>query len=1068
MVTITIDYSTFAVNVPQFAEITFESVDKVIGSPNGTTTCLAPQGEGVVIFRETLALTAKLRPGGPTPSPLPQPLILDFQDNTGSQQPLSKFLDITNVGDGSFNYILDATYSGTESGWLSFNPTGGTVSTTPQRHQVFADPSGLPAGTHRALIRVLHDAPEAPQITVPVTLTLSGAPRISATPLEIAGVAKRGKQNPAPATLTVSNTGGGTLSYQIQSNVPWMTVSPTQGQSASSTPVSHSLTFNALDLPVGVQDATLTISSNTPGVANSPVVIPVRIAVEPGGTISATPADVNVVAAAGSTEPRQVRIRLESPELDRLDWRARVDPPNVQWLRLLESGGSLPAVVVAEVDPSVVPRPVAVSAGIAIEAFDPADAQQALSEEGGGPEQPSDTIVRAGVTIRLQTIAQEAELAIAPSRVELIARPGDSVKVQPISISMGGGAPGLAWQASLEARRGAAADVFRVAPASGTGPGAVTVSADPAGLLAGVYDADVVIRAGGAERRVPVALLVAAPGQSIVTTGQTALTLTGSGSALTSRVPVANLGAGAMPSIQARPSTQVGGSWLSALSTSSDGFQARALGVGLNSGVRHGLMEVVAPGASNSPQYLPVVYERQAPGALVGLDLDRGGVVMTSAGGAAVSPAAFEISTTSDNGLRALVGVATDTGLGWLSASPDDTQVSARAPVTVNVSADPTGLAPGLHRGRVTVGIPGGPIQSVAVALVVAPAGSCTPRTVHVAPLAPPEGFEATAGRPVTVEAGLIDDCGFPVRGGVTVQGASANVVMRDMGQGGRDPRGAEVFRGTLIAPAPGPVQLLFRGAGNGLTGGEWRVSGAAVDGAGDAMSPTATPLVHAATFGAGRPLALGSIATLFGTGFPNPSQQPMSLPLPESVEGFSVQVAGRPAPLFFLNATQANLQVPADTPTNTLVQSLVRIGERYLPPETFLSADAQPGVFALSGNRAVAVNQDGTINTPLNPAQRGQVVVAYLTGIGATLPATLTGQAAPGAEPFARPAREASAEIGGAEAEIFFLGLTPGFVGLGQANLGIAANASTGPEVPLTIGVGSYRSPPMLIAVEP
>jgi uncharacterized protein (TIGR03437 family) len=143
-------------------------------------------------------------------------------------------------------------------------------------------------------------------------------------------------------------------------------------------------------------------------------------------------------------------------------------------------------------------------------------------------------------------------------------------------------------------------------------------------------------------------------------------------------------------------------------------------------------------------------------------------------------------------------------------------------------------------------------------------------------------------------------------------------------------------------------------------------------------------------------------------------------------------------------------------------------VGEYYLPPETFLTSDAQPGVFALSQNRAVVVNQDGTINSPLNPAKRGGVIVAYLTGIGATLPPVLTGQGAPSAEPFARPALEAAAEIGGAAAEILFLGLTPGFVGLAQANLSIAENAATGADVPLVIDVGSYRSPAMMIAVEP
>ena len=633
---------------------------------------------------------------------------------------------------------------------------------------------------------------------------------------------------------------------------------------------------------------------------------------------------------------------------------------------------------------------------------------------------------------------------------------------------MGGGAPALFWQASLEPRTGGLENPIRISPTSGSGPGMITVSADPAGLPPGVYDADVVIRAGAAEQRVPVAMLISSPGQSIISSGQTALTVKGSAATLSRRIPVANLGTGAPPSIQPRPSTQVGGNWLSILSTDSGGFDLRALGVGLNAGVRHGLVEVVAPGASNSPQYLPVIYERQGPGAATELDLSPGGVVMTSVGGGVVAPASFQISTTSDTGLRALVGVSTDTGAEWLAASPVDTQVSARAPITVDVTADPTGLAPGLHRGRVSIGIPNGPMQSVAVTLVVVPAGPCTPRNVFIAPLAPPDGFQATVGNPVTVEAGLIDDCGLPVRGGVAVAGATRGAIMRDMGQDGPNPRGAELFRGTMYALAAGETQILFRAAASGLSPSELRLTGTATIGTDGETSRSATPLVHAATFGAGRPLAPGSIATLFGTGFPVPAQQPMSLPLPDALDGFSVRVGGRPAPLFFLNSTQANLQIPTETPPNTLVQSLVQLGARYLPPQTFLSADAQPGVFGLSGDRAVLVNQDGSINSPLNPAKLGEVVVAYLTGIGATLPATLTGQAAPAAEPFARPSLAATARIGAADAEILFLGLTPGFVGLAQCNLRIVENVATGPNVPLVIEVGGYRSPAMLLAIEP
>jgi uncharacterized protein (TIGR03437 family) len=170
---------------------------------------------------------------------------------------------------------------------------------------------------------------------------------------------------------------------------------------------------------------------------------------------------------------------------------------------------------------------------------------------------------------------------------------------------------------------------------------------------------------------------------------------------------------------------------------------------------------------------------------------------------------------------------------------------------------------------------------------------------------------------------------------------------------------------------------------------------------------------------------------------------------------------------LFFLSSTQANLQVPAETPSNTLVQSLVRVGDAYLSAESFFTSEAQPGVFTHGRNRAVAINPDGALNTPEAPARRKETVVVYLAGLGPTAPATLTGHAAP-AEPLARAALSAYATIGGAPAEVVFAGLTPGLVGLAQANLTISSTAATGADVPLVLEIGGYRTPETLLAVEP
>lgn len=82
-----------------------------------------------------------------------------------------------------------------------------------------------------------------------------------------------------------------------------------------------------------------------------------------------------------------------------------------------------------------------------------------------------------------------------------------------------------------------------------------------------------------------------------------------------------------------------------------------------------------------------------------------------------------------------------------------------------------------------------------------------------------------------------------------------------------------------------------------------------------------------------------------------------------------------------------------------------------------------------------MAVNQDSSLNTVENAETRGGVMKVYLTGIGRLDGELTAGEPAPSTTLY-RAALESSAAIGGRDAPMQFLGLTPGFVGLAQANL--------------------------------
>jgi len=211
-------------------------------------------------------------------------------------------------------------------------------------------------------------------------------------------------------------------------------------------------------------------------------------------------------------------------------------------------------------------------------------------------------------------------------------------------------------------------------------------------------------------------------------------------------------------------------------------------------------------------------------------------------------------------------------------------------------------------------------------------------------------------------------------------------------------------------------------------------------------------------------PLAPGSLFSVYGAGLAESTQVANFAPWPERLAGAAVRVNGRAAPLYFASAGQINGQVPFET---AMGQATIELDLNRTLSDTIRVeiVPAAPGVLVYGEGRAVAVNPDGQINSPDQPARGGQVVVVYFTGQGALDQTVATGSAAP-ADRLVRPVAASSATIGGREATVYFLGLAPGFVGLGQANVEVPAGMEGDQELVLT--VGGRPSPAARLAVLP
>jgi uncharacterized protein (TIGR03437 family) len=357
-----------------------------------------------------------------------------------------------------------------------------------------------------------------------------------------------------------------------------------------------------------------------------------------------------------------------------------------------------------------------------------------------------------------------------------------------------------------------------------------------------------------------------------------------------------------------------------------------------------------------------------------------------------------------------------------------------------------------------------GVVRSAPVLLTVRPAGAgCVPAAISLSPISPVQNFVASTGRAVRLEGVVADDCGVGVSGAAVLavfNNGDPALPLRNLG-GGR--------YGATWAPRNAASQVNIRyEMVSGISNAETFLVGTVVSTAAPRLSQYGS--VNGASFASGEALAPGGIMSTFGFNLAAGNNLAEELPLPVRLGGVRLFVGGRQAPLFFAGFGQLNSQVPFETTPDRRSDVIASVNGQFTVPQAITVAAARPGIFAMpsaSGPpRAIAQNQDYSLNSPGNPAARGEAVVLYLTGAGEVDPSVPSGEGAPSEEPLARVTLPATATIGGKTAEVLFLGLSPGFVGLVQANLIVPPDAPIGADVPVVITIGGQPSNSMVIAV--
>ncbi len=231
--------------------------------------------------------------------------------------------------------------------------------------------------------------------------------------------------------------------------------------------------------------------------------------------------------------------------------------------------------------------------------------------------------------------------------------------------------------------------------------------------------------------------------------------------------------------------------------------------------------------------------------------------------------------------------------------------------------------------------------------------------------------------------------------------------------------------------------------------------------------------ILNNATFLAGDPLGVGTIAALFGEFLTDALYYAPGAPLPTTLGGTRVLVNGRPAPLYFASPGQINFQVPLDTLGGDAIFQVERNG--VVGNRASANVVAQAGrILVWPGLRhGIIVNNDGTLPLPAGvklgtyvskPARPGDTLIIYAIGFGQTNPPVQSGAASPDSPLAQLPNVLVRFGVPGIfdssiPQQPLFAGLSPRFVGLFQINVQVPDGVPTLEDYDLSIEYNNQAS---------
>lgn len=499
--------------------------------------------------------------------------------------------------------------------------------------------------------------------------------------------------------VTLTNIGGGVISWQGIPSQSWLMLSPKKGTFASGETAQVTIAVDRSSLKPGPYKASIIFSSNAGNITLSTQMQVTSL--QPGheAVLELSPPVISFTSTDGASPPPGQLVKVNNPGVQPLSWRAS---SNALWLTASPSSGTVDIAgsqsVSLTVDTSIL-LPGVYSAVLTFSA-----SSSALVK--GSPQS-----IYVSITIDPQCTLQIAPAMLTFTGVYLQQPP--SAKI--ISI---GGTPSchapLHWTATTTD------GWLSLGTTSGSTPTYPSIKVDPTGLMPGTYNGSILFNSSTGTQTLPVTFVLGQPTTPIMTTSPTVFAafsgVVGQTNPAAQTVTITNTAGGTLV-WNAAVATGVGGNWLrvSPATGSLAAHQSASIAItailapGLTPGTYNGTVSLTGTDgngniASGSPQMIAVTFVVQTPCAITAspLALSFSGIAgqSTSLPSQAVNITA---SGACANTLNWTATVATTPPGGtWLSATSQGTvSVTSASATSVNVAVST--LTTGVYTGTLTI-----------------------------------------------------------------------------------------------------------------------------------------------------------------------------------------------------------------------------------------------------------------------------------------------------------------------------------------------------------------------------